>query len=430
MKQPIRGLRWWICGLLLFATTVNYLDRTTLGTLKETIKADLRIQDTDFAHIVVAFQLSYAIGQMVAGKVIDWIGTRVGYLAAFLWWSIASMAHALAGSVAGFAACRFLLGVGEAGNFPCAIKAVSEWFPRKERALATGILNVGAGVGIMLSPWLIYLIMAPTMLGLGWQEAFIGTGVVGLIWVFFWLWLYRKPEEHPRISPAERAYIEAGREREAASGSGREMSWFSLFRYPQVWGVIAARVFSDPVWWFWVYWFQGYLQKYRHFSLGELAAFSWIPFLMSDFGSLAGGLLSTFFANRVRSILLARKLSMTCCAAVMPLAIWAGLADSAGVAIALVGLVALAHQAWSASVLTLPTDLFPSRYVGAVYGITAMAGGLSGLVYTELVGYVSDTYHTFVPMFVGAGLMHLTGLAIAALLIRRPIAEEPSPPGA
>lgn len=421
-RKPIRGLRWWICGLLFFATTVNYLDRTALSVLKKTIMDDFRMTDDDFANIVIAFTIAYSIGQMVAGKVIDAVGTRMGFLAAYLWWSFASMAHALARGIGGFAACRFVLGMGEAGNFPGAIKAVSEWFPRKERAMATGILNVGAGVGAMVAPWIIYLIMDPKWMGLGWKEAFIGTGGVGLIWVVFWLTLYRRPQEHPRLSREELAHIEAGQEAASGKEAGPPIRWVELFRYPQVWGVIAARFFSDPVWWFWIYWFQGYLQKYRGFTLQDLAAFSWIPFFASDFGSLAGGALSTFFAHRTASVLTARKLALACCASVMPLAIWAGLTDSSAVVIVLVSIVALAHQAWSASTLTLPADLFPSRYVGAVYGITAMAGGIGGILFTKVVGVVATKYQTFVPMFVAAGLMHLTGLVLVVLLVRRPVA--------
>jgi ACS family hexuronate transporter-like MFS transporter len=429
-RPPIRGLRWWICGLLFFATTVNYLDRSALAGLKTTLLDEFKMDNDDFAYIVIFFQISYAVGQMLAGRAIDWVGTRVGYLVAFLWWSFASMAHALATGKLSFAIYRFILGAGEAGNFPAAIKAVSEWFPKKERALATGILNVGAGVGAMIAPWLIYLIADPAMMDLGWKGAFVGTGAVGLVWVFFWLWLYHKPREHPRLSFRELDHIEAGQLRAApaAAGAAEHISWFSLFKYPQVWGMIATRFFSDPIWWFWINWFFGYLQDVRGFSLKDLAIVGWIPFLASDFGSLAGGVLSTYFAHRCRSVLTARKLALACCAAVMPLSIWAGLTDHALLAVALVSATALAHQAWSASALTLPADLFPSKYVGAVYGITAMAGGLAGIGFTWVVGQLTKGKRmdpeAYLPLFIAAGLSYLVGWALFCLLARKPVVEE------
>lgn len=422
MKPPIRGLRWWICGLLLLVTTINYMDRTTLSGLKKDIKGTFALTDNDYADIANAFKISYAVGQMVVGKLIDTVGTRTGFLIAFIVWSLASMAHAFARGTAGFAWCRFALGIGEAGNFPAAIKAVSEWFPKKERALATGILNVGAGLGAMITPWAIYAIMSPTMMGRGWRAVFIVTGGVGLLWVFAWLWLYRRPREHPRLSKEELAHIEGGQEEEAAQVAPK-IRWLSLFRYPQVWGVVAMRFFADPVWWFWIEWFQGYLREEHGFSLGGLAAYSWIPFFCADWGSLAGGALATYFAHRCSSILRARKLSMACCASLMPLAILAGQTRSPGVAIALVSVVAFAHQAFAASLLTLPADLFPSRYVGAVFGITAMAGGLGGIVFTKIVGIVATEQKTIVPMFMVAGFLHLIGLALVCLLVRKPVTD-------
>lgn len=423
MKRPIPYLRWWICGLLFLATTVNYLDRTCLSVLKETIAKEFNMSDDDYANIIIAFMIAYAVGHMVSGRIIDWIGTRMGYLVAFLAWSAASIAHAFCGGVGSFALSRFALGVGESGNFPAAIKAVSEWFPRQERALATGIVNVGSGVGAMIAPWIIYVIMDKKFLGLGWREAFVGTGLIGIFWAVLWLWLYRPPAQHPRIAETERVYIEAGLERGSDKKAAEHIPWLSLFRYPQLWGMIAIRVFSDPVWWFWVTWLPGYLQKHRGFSLGDLAAFAWIPFFASDFGSVAGGALSTFFSRRM-PVLQARKRALVCCAAVMPLAIWAGLTSSSTTVIVLVSIAAFGHQAWAASALTLPADIFPSKYVGSVYGITAMAGGVGGIVFTKIVGMVSTQYHTFVPIFIAAGVMHITGVTLGSLLIRKPVLEE------
>ncbi|HYF52051.1 MAG TPA: MFS transporter [Planctomycetota bacterium] len=423
MATRIRYLRWWICGLLCLATTINYLDRSTLSVLKKTIADDIHMTDDDYANIVIAFMLAYAFGQMIVGKLIDVVGTRWGYLLAFIVWSLASMAHAAAGSVVGLAICRFILGAGEAGNFPAAIKAISEWFPKKERAFATGLMNVGCGVGAMIAPWIIFAIMDPAMLGLSWRESFAWIGAAGFVWVGLWLWLYKPPEEHPRLAEQELQHIRAGQDAPVKELPGEKIRWRDLFKHRQLWGIVCLRLFSDPVWWFWIVWFPGYLQTHRGFTLADLAAFSWIPFFTSDFGSLAGGGISTWFAYRTSSIVKARLLALACCASVMPLAIWAGLTTSSATAILLVSIVTFAHQAWSASALTLPADVFPSRYVGSVYGITAMAGALGGIVSSKLIGHISTNYETFVPMFVAAGLSHIIGLTCAYFLIRQPVAE-------
>ena len=309
----IPHFRWTICALLFLASTINYLDRQTLSVLKPHLQSVLHWSESDYGWIVFAFQFAYALMFTVAGLVMDWLGTRLGYALSITWWSIAAMAHALARGALSFGAARFFLGAGEAGNFPAAIKAVAEWFPKRERALATGIFNAGPTVGAVIAPPLVVWLT----LRWGWREAFIFTGALGFIWLFFWVALYRLPREHPWITPGELEFIESG-EGEEETATVTRIPWQKILAYRQAWGFILAKFMTDPIWWFYIFWLPSYLKQGRGFTLEEIGLFAWIPFLVSGVGSVAGGWLSGFFLKRGWPLSRARKTAMALCAFCMP----------------------------------------------------------------------------------------------------------------
>ncbi len=394
-------LRWWICGLFFFATTINYIDRQTIAVLKPYLQQVQHWSESDYGWIVFAFQMAYAIMMTVSGGALDWLGTRAGYALAMAWWSLAAMAHALARGAFSFGVARFFLGAGEAGNFPAAIKAVSEWFPRKERALATGIFNAGTNVGAVVAPPVVVWLT----LRWGWQEAFIFTGSLGFIWLIFWLLIYRLPAQHPWITPGELRHIHGGELEEGYPG-GPTIPWRRLLRYRQAWGFIVAKFMTDPIWWFYIFWLPSYLKQARGFSLRDIGYFAWIPFLAADVGSVAGGWLSGFLIKRGWSVNRARKTAMAICAFCMPAGIIAVFTPSAWVALALISVATSAHQGWSANVFTLASDMFPKRDVGSVVGLGGTGGAVGGMILALTAGYVLQWFHTYVPLFLIAGVMH------------------------
>ncbi|MFA6185649.1 MAG: MFS transporter [Phycisphaerae bacterium] len=409
----IKNLRWYIAGLLLFATTINYLDRQTLSVAAPVLRDLFKMSNTDYSHIVQAFLLAYMVMMPISGRIIDWMGTRWGFCLSVVWWSIANILTAFAGSVGGFSVCRFLLGVGEAGNFPASIKTISEWFPSRERALATGIFNMGAGFGAIIAPPLIGVLI----IYYGWQAGFIVTGLVGFIWVIAWLLLFQAPEKHPRLSPAEFAYIRDVRPDDSATDNSDSGKKKAMLLDMRLWGCIIAKFLTDPVWWFYIFWLPDYLKNVRHFSLAKIAMFAWLPFLAADFGSVFGGAISTFFIRRGWPTLKARKLAMCVCASLMPVALLAVRAQSAAVAIVYICVATLGHQAWSASLLTLPADLFPRKQVGTAFGFSGAAGSLGGFVFAGLTGIILDRIG-YVPIFTAIGFMHPIAAIIIVLMIK------------
>ncbi|MBI2842251.1 MAG: MFS transporter [Armatimonadetes bacterium] len=396
----MKNVRWYIVTLLLLATTINYLDRQALSIAAPVLREIYNMSNRDYGTIVSAFLLSYAIMQPVAGRIIDWLGTRRGFSLAVIWWSIANMLHALAGSVFGFAAFRFLLGIGEAGNFPGAIKTVAEWFPSKEKTVATGIFNVGAGAGALIAPPLVAFII----LKFGWQAAFLFTGAIGFLWVVLWLAFYHPPEKHPKLLPEELEYIRSGQETDEPEAQ-RKGVVKEVLSSRSLWSIMVARFISDPVWTFYVFWLPNYLKDVRDFSLVQIGLFAWIPFLAADVGSIAGGALAAFYMKKGLSVIASRKAAMCSAAILMPAAIFAVRADSAMVALLLVSVAAFGHQLWAASLLTLPADLFPKRAAASAYGFTGSAGQFGAMLIMWLVGFVIDRVG-YVPVFTVAGFMH------------------------
>lgn len=427
----IRHLRWYIVGLLTLVTSINYLDRQTLSVAQTVLESELGITKLQYGRIVSAFLIAYGLMHPLSGRVMDWLGSRRGLILAFLWWSAVSIGHAFAAGFRSLAAMRFLLGVGESANFPAAIKMVGEWFPAKERALATGIINVGTGVGAALAPPLVGLVI----LQWGWRAAFIVTGAIGIIWLIPWMWLARRPEEHPLISREELDYIRSDRRISArpspvddpdgddvspgppaASASGRTTVWEAL-RHRELWVLMLARGLTDPVWLFFAFWIPKYFQDARGFDLTQIALFAWMPFLAADVGSVAGGWLSSFFVRRGYPVLTARKLGLCLSAAVMPLGALAVHTRSAVMAVLCLCAAAFGHQSWAASQLTLPADLFPRRIVASCYGVPAMAGVLGGALTQWYVGALIQRVG-YTPAFTIAGCLHPVGAMAVVLFIR------------
>lgn len=382
--------RWRIVALLFFATTLNYLDRQVIGILAPDLQAMMGWSETDYSTIVTAFQIAYALGLVTMGRLLDSIGTRRGYAGALSLWSLAGMAHALAGSVFGFAAARFALGLAEAANFPAAIKTVAEWFPKKERAFATGIFNSGSNIGAIIAPVVVPLIAV----ALGWQWAFILTGAVGFLWLVFWLADYRHPAVHPRLSAAELAHIQA---------DGVEppvhIPYRRLLPHRETLTVCLLKFVTDPVWWFFLFWLPKFLRESYGVSLLEFGPPLVVIYLVSDLGSIAGGWLSSHFVQRGRSIDYARKTAILICGLFAVPIFFASQTESLWTAVALISLGTAAHQACSANIFTVMSDVFPQRAVGSVVGLAGMSGALGGALVATLVGFLLEATGSYIPIF-------------------------------
>jgi len=402
--------RWVICALLLFGTTKNYMDRNVLGVLNKTLQHDLGWNEIDFSNLVIAFQAAYALGMVVVGRLIDKLGTRLGYAIAMVFWSLASMGTALGSSFSSFAISRVALGFGEAAVFPASIKAVAEWYPKKERALATGIFNAGTSFGAMLTP-----VVVPWFnTRWGWRGAFIGIGALGFVWLVFWLLIYRKPEEHPRASRAELDYI-----RSDPQESAGKIKWLTLLTLRQTWAFVAGKFLIDPVWWFYLFWVPGFLQSKHGLALTRIGAPIVVIYLISDVGSVAAGWISSWLIRRGRAVNAARKIAMLLCAvSVMPV-VFAYRVESTWSAVLLIGLAAACHQGFSANLFTLTSDMFPARAVGSVVGIGGMAGAIGGLFIATVVGHVLQWTGSYRVPFLIAGSAYLLALVTIHALVPR-----------
>jgi len=404
-------LRWWIAGLLFLATVINYVDRQCLSVLAPVLREEFAMTNTHYSRVVAAFMLAYLIMQTGWGRITDWLGTRVGFALCIGWWSAAAMLHTAARSALHLGIFRFLLGFGEAGNWPGAVKAIAEWFPVRERSFAIGLFNSGSTVGATVAPPLV----AWLAVGYGWRAAFLITGALGFLWVAFWLILYRLPQEHPWLRASELELIRSGRQQ--AEG-GERIAWASLFAYREVWGLVLARMLADPVWWFYVFWLPDYLKSERNFSLAMIGYFAWIPFLAADIGNLTGGAMSSLLIRKGVAVLRARKAVMLACALLMISGIPAVLVEDSRAAIVFVSLATFAYSAWAANMLTLPADLFPPQVVASVSGLSGTGAATGGMLFTLLIGYVVDRF-SYLPVFTAAGLMPLVSFCIIAWGVRR-----------
>jgi ACS family hexuronate transporter-like MFS transporter len=389
--------RWRICALLFFATTINYIDRQVLGVLAPYLQPIIGWNEIQYGYIVASFQAAYALGLLAVGGVIDRLGTRIGYAIAISIWSLAAMSHALVHSVLGFATARFILGFGEAGNFPSAIKTVAEWFPRRERALATGIFNSGSNIGAIVAP----LAVPWITLRLGWQWAFLFTGFFSVAWLVAWLTIYR-PALRLEHDPEE---------------SLVKIPWASLLVHRQTWAFVAGKFITDPVWWFLIFWLPKFLNTEHGLTLTELGPPLVAIYLMADVGSIAGGWLASAFLKRGWSANRARKAAMLVCACCVIPIMFAASARNLWTAVALIGLAAAAHQGWSANLFTLVSDMFPPRAVASVVGIGGFGGAVSGMLIATFTGFLLQYTGSYVPVFVMAGSAYLLALLVIQLLV-------------
>lgn len=401
--SKIKHLRWYICALLFFAATINYLDRQVIATLKPTLQKEGIWDENGYSWVVFAFQTAYAAGLLIAGRVMDWMGTRKGFSLSVVFWSVAAMAHALASSVGGFIAARLALGLGEAGNFPASIKTVAEWFPKKERALATGVFNAGTNVGILAAAAIVPFVT----LRYGWQWAFIVTGLVGFVWLFFWLALYKQPGKHPRLTQEEFDHIQSD-----PPDTEVRIPWAKLIPHRQTWAFAVGKFMTDPVWWIYLFWLPDFLNKNYGIDLKSVGLPLIIVYLIADIGSVGGGWISSSLIKRGWEINKARKTAMLICALSVVPVIFAARASNVWVAVLLVGLAAAAHQGWSANLFTTASDMFPRKAVGSVVGIGGMAGAIGGMLVSKIVGYILTWTGSYVPIFIIAGSAYLIALTV------------------
>ena len=407
MRAQTTRRRWVVCALLFFATTINYIDRQIIGILKPVLEVEFGWSEVDYGDIVFWFQVAYAIGLLGVGRLIDRVGVRWGYALAVAVWSAAAMAHAAARGVTGFAVARFALGLGEAGNFPAAVKATAEWFPRHERAFATGLFNAGSNVGAIVTP----LAVPAIVLAFGWQVAFIATGALGLVWLAAWLALYRAPERDPRVSPGELALIRSDPAEEEGG-----VPWGTLLRLRQTWAFAIPKFMTDPIWWFFLFWLPDFFAKTYGLDLKSFGPPLVAIYLLADVGSIGGGWLSSRLIARGLSVNAGRKIAMLVCALCVTPVSLAVFADDLLVAVGIIGLAAAAHQGWSANLFTLASDVMPRRAVASLVGIGGMAGAVGGMLMAKYVGAALEGVGSYTPIFVGIGSVYLVALLISHLL--------------
>jgi ACS family hexuronate transporter-like MFS transporter len=403
--------RWTIVALLFAATSINYIDRQVLGILAPTLQRELHWTETDYGAIISWFSLAYGVGLLLVGRAIDRVGVRRGFAYSIVVWSAAAMAHALARTAGGFSIARALLGLGESGNFPGSVKAVAEWFPKRERAFAIGIFNAGSNVGAVVAPLLVPWIA----LTWGWQEAFIVTGALGIVWLFFWLLIYREPARHPRVSAAELEYIRSDQDEQPGT-----VRWAALLGHRQTWAFIAGKAMTDPVWLFYLFWLPKFLDAEWGVKLTGLAAPLVAIYLLADVGSVGGGWLSSRLIARGRTVNRSRKTAMLIAALLVVPTIFAPHTSSMWVAVGLVSLAAAAHQAWSANLFTSVSDMFPRQAVATVMGIGGFAGAMAGMLFQRTTGYILDASRSnYTVIFIIAGTTYLLALLVFHLLAPR-----------
>jgi MFS transporter, ACS family, hexuronate transporter len=411
-----KRIRWWIVWTLFFSTVVNYIDRQTFSNLTPVIARELHFNHTDLSRIFSAFQLSYAGMWLIGGVLLDIIGTRLGLALAVIWWSIISMLTGLAHSVSSFASFRFLLGIGEGCNWPGASKTVAEWFPATERGVGVAIFDSGSSIGgaiaALVVPWL--------ALHFGWRYVFLQSGLLGFIWLAAWLLIYRPLDRHPRLTAEERALILAGHDTPMVSARRGAARWLNLLKQRNVWGIVLGRSLTDPIWWFYVFWLPQYLSDARGFSLKQIAASAWIPFLAADIGNFVGGLASGFLIKRGMPVVSSRKWICVISSLPMLAGIPAATTHHAYWAVVLISFAVWGYASWSTMGLTFPSDLFPQDVVASVTGLSGLGAGLAGGLFTLLVGWLVDKYHSYYPAFFLAATVPLLATLTVLMVIQGP----------
>jgi ACS family hexuronate transporter-like MFS transporter len=407
-----KNLRWWMIGMIFMLTVINYIDRMTLSVLAPTIMEEFGMTNVAYSRVVTMFLIAYTISQSVSGKILDRIGTRVGFMLFVGLWTISSMLHASARSVVQLGLFRFMLGFGEAGNWPGAAKSVAEWFPQRERAFAMAIFNSGASIGAVIAPPLIVWVA----LNFGWRYAFFIGASLSLVVMILWFLFYHTPDKHPRITDEERAHILSD---QPATTSEPRRPWLSLFKYRQVRALVVGRLLTDPIWWFLISWLPNYLKNERGFSLALIGMLAWIPFLWADIGNLTGGGVSSLLIKRGWSVDRARRTVMLTSAFLIPLGVALVVATrSDAFALAGISLIAFCFQSWIVNVLTIPSDCFPRQDVGSVAGIGGTAAGIASILFTLLVGWIVDNF-SYTPVYLIVGAMGPVGAIMFFLIMRR-----------
>ena len=401
--------RWLICALLFFATTINYIDRQVLSILAPALQKEIGWSEMEYAHVVTAFQAAYAAGMLLFGRFVDVIGTRHGYAICLVFWSLAAMGHAAVRSVFGFGVARFSLGLSEAGNFPAAIKAVTEWFPRRERGLANGLFNSGTNVGAILAPLLVPWLTRHY----GWQASFLALGATGFIWLVFWYALYESPERSPHVTPAELALIRS----DGPEVSAARIPWQRLLGFRQTWFYIVGFSLSAPIWWFYLYWLPKFLNQQYGLNLTTLGPPLVVVYTMTCAGSVSAGWLSGFLLRRGWSPNAARKSTMLLCALSVIPVVFAAKTSHLWLATLLIGLATAAHQGWAANLFSLAGDLFPKHAIASVVGLGGMFGAITSMVLAQSVGFILQTTGSYWSLFVIAASAYLVALAIMHALL-------------
>ncbi|MCC7156146.1 MAG: MFS transporter [Bryobacterales bacterium] len=420
MTRPprvIHNLRWWIGGVLFASTVINYIDRQTLNVLAPHLKSEFQWTNSDFAVIVIGFRVAYAVMQTVTGRLLDWLGTRRGLLLSVSWYSTAAALTSLASGLTSFTVFRFLLGSGEAANWPGATKAVAEWFPKSERGLAVALFDSGSAVGGAAAPALVVWLMAHFG---DWRPAFLITGALGFLWVIVWRAIYYPPEHHPNISAEEQAMILAARQQEQRaetnSGAAKAAGWMDLLRMRNTWAIISGRALTDPVWFFVTDWFAIYLVSKGFTVEGTLLSF-WIPFLAADLGNFFGGGVSSWLIRRGWGVLAARKFIIVICGLGMTLLVLAVYASRLPYLVTFFAISTFAYAAWSTMALSLPSDLYPTSSVASVSGMSGTAAGFGTILSTYLIGKVTDRY-SFEPVLMVASFIPLVATALVLILMK------------
>jgi MFS transporter, ACS family, hexuronate transporter len=409
----VNGLRWIIIGMIFLATLINYIDRLTVSVLAPKITEDLNLTNTEFGGIATWFLFAYTISQLLSGKLYDRVGIKKGFTVSIIVWSLAAIAHGWAAGLRSLSAFRFVLGLGEAGNWPGAAKTVAEWFPARQRAFGMAIFNSGAAIGSIAAP--------PVIVGLyeyfgHWQPVFIVTGVLGFIWLAVWWLVYEKPELHKWLTPAELATIKEGDENRDGAQSEPVLGWLELLRYRQTWAIVISRFLVDPVWWLYITWLPLFLYKVHGFDLKQIGLFAWVPYVAADAGSLFGGWLSGYLIDRGWTVNAARKAVIAFAAVLMPAGIGAAYTPDSTVALILIGIVLFGFQVWINNVQTLPSDLFPNKAVGSVAGLGGTGAGIGSMIFIFSTGWVVDNF-SYTPVLVTAGVLAPIGTLVLLLLV-------------
>ncbi|GAB1463563.1 MFS transporter [Pedobacter sp.] len=420
--MKIKNYRWIVVALLFTATLINYMDRQIIGLLKPTLEKEFNWTETDFSRIVIAFTAAYALGLLFFGRFIDKVGTRIGYSVSVVVWSVAGMLHALASSAVGFGIARFGLGVGEAGNFPAAMKAVAEWFPKKERAIATGIFNAGTSVGVVAALFVVPWILARY----GWHEVFWITGAVGFVWLLFWLFFYQIPAKQNKLTEKELAYINQDENPAIDDAPRQNIKWVKLFSMPQTWAFVAGKFFIDPIYWFFLFWLPSYFSSVFHLDLSKPSIHLMVIYASTTLGSIGGGFFSSWLIRKGYAAVKARRLSLLIFAVLEMSIILSQFANDIWMAVILISLAVAVHQAWATNMFTLAADMFPKETLSSVTGIGGMAGAIGGILFPILVGYLLDLYKQqgdlaagYKILFIGCGFTYLVTWLIIYVLTKK-----------